>query len=259
MNGQRVDSAFAAQAIRIPSESDDKYSRGVVGLATGSDLYPGAGLLSTAGAIRSGVGMVRYLGAAKHLVLNRFPEAVLQPGQVQSAVIGCGWGEDLLPAASKLTAQNVPVIVDAGALYVDAVMAHADVITPHHGEAARLLGIERTKVDEDPLGCAQELSKRFTAIVVLKASKTLIVEGERCVWYEPRSHWGATAGAGDVLAGVIGAVVAQGIVGTFSAAAAGVFIHGESAANTHGPTIALDIADRLQGTITGLLAKGAKA
>lgn len=259
MNLQPIDAALAASAIRVPGPLDDKYSRGVVGLVTGSDLYPGAGLLSTAGAILSGAGLVRYLGVAKRLVLGRFPEVVLQPGRVQAGVVGCGWGEDLLPVALNLAMQEIPIVVDAGALNVTELAERADVITPHHGEAARVLGVGRAEVDADPLGAARELERRLGAVVVLKSATTLVVSGDRAWYYQPTSHWGATAGAGDVLAGVIGAMVAQGQVDLGPAVAAGVYVHGQAATRCPGPITASDIAAGLRSVLVDLLAERSRS
>src|SRR5918993_3549276 len=82
----------AARALRKPTASDDKYSRGVVGLRTGSEAYPGAAVLGVEAAARTGVGMIRYLGppAPSSLVLQRRPETVTADGRVQAWVIGSG-------------------------------------------------------------------------------------------------------------------------------------------------------------------------
>ncbi|MFT4214794.1 MAG: NAD(P)H-hydrate dehydratase, partial [Microbacterium sp.] len=110
--------AEAAAALRAPTAADDKYARGVVGLRTGSDLYPGAAVLGVEAAWRTGVGMVRYLGPARDLVLARRPETVTVPGRVQAWVIGSGTAERAAQeraALEELLAGSVPVVVDAGA------------------------------------------------------------------------------------------------------------------------------------------------
>ncbi|MGB4777419.1 ADP-dependent NAD(P)H-hydrate dehydratase, partial [Microbacterium sp.] len=151
--------ADAAASLRMPTPGDDKYSRGVVGLRTGSDEYPGAAVLGVEAAWRTGVGMVRYLGPAgpRDLVLQRRPETVTVAGRVQAWVIGSG-----MPAGDRRTpeqtatlrdilAADVPVVIDAGALdlvTVDSEVgesgagdagAHAPrVLTPHDREHAAL-------------------------------------------------------------------------------------------------------------------------
>ncbi|MBU4465924.1 MAG: NAD(P)H-hydrate dehydratase, partial [Actinobacteria bacterium] len=84
--------ADASRALRNPTNADDKYSRGVVGIRTGSDAYPGAAVLGVEAAWRTGIGMVRYLGPDRPtaLVLHRRPETVTADGRVQAWVIGSG-------------------------------------------------------------------------------------------------------------------------------------------------------------------------
>src|SRR3954470_13754689 len=84
--------ADTAREYRVPEASDDKYSRGVLGVLTGSAQYPGAAVLGVEAAARTGAGMVRYLGDAEaaRLVLQRRPEIVTAPGRVQAWLIGSG-------------------------------------------------------------------------------------------------------------------------------------------------------------------------
>src|SRR5690554_6923235 len=82
--------AETAELIAVPGVNADKYSRGVLGVVTGSGTYPGAAVLGVEAAIRTGVGMVRYLGTAGQLVLQRRPEAVTALGQVQAWLLGSG-------------------------------------------------------------------------------------------------------------------------------------------------------------------------
>ncbi|NMM94283.1 bifunctional ADP-dependent NAD(P)H-hydrate dehydratase/NAD(P)H-hydrate epimerase [Bifidobacterium oedipodis] len=158
-----VDDALAEQAIRLPRVTDSKYSRGVVGLVTGSTRYPGAAVLSCEAAARANTGMIRYLGPerAQNMVLAAIPEAVIGKGHVQSWTIGCGAPDahnaepdDIQRAtaaallehyALSADADNTqalampPIVVDAGALDMlpKHVPAHV-VITPHAGELAEL-------------------------------------------------------------------------------------------------------------------------
>ena len=89
---EMTDGDFVTDSIRLPQLSDGKYSRGVVGLVTGSARYPGAAVLSSAAAARTNTGMVRYLGPqrAQDMVLSSLPEAVIGQGRVHSGVVGSG-------------------------------------------------------------------------------------------------------------------------------------------------------------------------
>ena len=115
MDGQ----ADAAAWIAVPGPDDDKYSRGVLGLVTGSERYPGAAVLGAEAALHTGVGMLRYLGGARDAVLARRPEAVTAEGRVQAWVLGSGIDPDdpLLGERMRAAlAEGVPTVLDAGAL-----------------------------------------------------------------------------------------------------------------------------------------------
>lgn len=121
MDAQVWTAADAARSLHRPTDADDKYSRGVVGLRTGSDEYPGAAVLGVEAAWRTGVGMVRYTGPASGLVLQRRPETVVVDGRAQAWVIGSGTDAGARTAAETLAlrgvlASGLPVVVDAGAL-----------------------------------------------------------------------------------------------------------------------------------------------
>jgi NAD(P)H-hydrate repair Nnr-like enzyme with NAD(P)H-hydrate dehydratase domain len=112
-----------ATFLRVPTANDDKYSRGVVGMRTGSEEFPGAAVLGVEAAWRTGTGMVRYLGPrrAADLVLQRRPETVTADGRVQAWVVGSGTSPATRTAAETaavrtILAGQVPVVVDAGAL-----------------------------------------------------------------------------------------------------------------------------------------------
>src|SRR3954451_339058 len=115
--------ADTAAEYRTPVPGDDKYSRGVVGVLTGSAESPGAAVLGVEGAARAGAGMVRYLGdeGAARYVLQRRPEVVTAPGRVQAWLRGSGMdassrSEEVGERIRKALAENVPVVLDAGAL-----------------------------------------------------------------------------------------------------------------------------------------------
>lgn len=199
----------------VPGADSDKYSRGVVGLDTGSAAYPGAALLGCAGALNAGAGMVRYLGPVdRSLIVAAHPSAVVGPGRVQAIVAGSGW-DDVDPTArmAAVVAQGVPVVADAGAL---AVLPDADLsgwlLTPHAGELARLLDTEREAVAADPIAHAREAARRTGATVLLKGATQVVAEPSgRATLAVPGPAWTAQAGSGDVLAGVAGTLLAAGL------------------------------------------------
>jgi len=220
---RQFDAAQFAAAYPVPGVDDDKYSRGVVGVDTGSDRYPGAAVLSTLGALRAGAGFVRYCGtdAASLAVLARCPSVTFGAGRVNAWVVGCGWDEDE-PNAARLAArlgEGVPCVIDAGALWViddalaslgwNALPANC-LLTPHAGELARLLGVQRGEVVADPIGQAGRAAEAFGAAVLLKGSAQYCV-GE-LVGYRAIAGpgWSAQAGSGDVLAGAAGMFLASG-------------------------------------------------
>jgi len=255
----------------IPKASDDKYSRGVVGIDTGSARYPGAALLSTLGALRSGAGFVRYCGtdAAKSAVLARCPSVTFGTGRVNAWVVGCGWDEDEANAArlASRLADGVPVVIDAGALWVvdDALEALGwqtlpanCLLTPHAGELARLLGVTRADVTGDPLHRAAQASQRFGATVLLKGAEQYCVgptgetTGSASVVqvYKALSGpaWTAQAGSGDVLAGVAGTLLAAGLDAP-KAGAMAASLQALAATNHPGPWAPDQLADHFPATI----------
>lgn len=251
---EMTDGDFVMDSIRLPQLSDGKYSRGVVGLVTGSARYPGAAVLSSAAAARTNTGMVRYLGPQRtqDMVLSSLPEAVIGKGRVQSWVVGSGVpaGDDeasdsdfqrktiaallkhyALPQETDLdddvdarhasALDMPPIVVDAGALDLlpDKVPDQV-VVTPHTGELARMLtrlGENEVGVDEvraQPLACARKLRELTGATVLLKGAVTIVVgadgeSNERVILSGRAPAWMSTAGSGDVLAGMLGALLAQ--------------------------------------------------
>ena len=275
-----LSSMDVAALVRVPTSDDDKYSRGVVGFVTGSTQYPGAAVLGVEAALRTGVGMVRYLGPARptELVLQRRPEAVAAIGRVQAWVVGSGIASVSDPADDE-TARRVraalesghPILLDAGAIERDAIVRATAagapvVITPHAGELARLLDRDRAAVTADPVGSAREAADRFGVVVLLKGSTTRAVSPSGQV-IEARSAppWLATAGAGDALAGVLGALLAahaealavdadRTLLTRLGAAAA--VIHGLAAerASAGGPLTVLDLCGAISPIIAELVA-----
>ena len=200
----------------VPGAESHKYTRGVVGIDAGSPQYPGAALLAIAGALGVGPGMVRYLGSApRDLVVGRFPSVVLADGQVQAVVAGSGWGA-LADAAARFQAaleRRVPLVIDADALrLLPADLPAETLLTPHAGELARLLGVERGEIEADPVAAAVLAAGRFKVTVLLKGPVQPVASPDGSVRLAlPGPAWTAQAGSGDVLAGACGTLLAAGL------------------------------------------------
>ena len=231
-------------ARRLPrgTASSDKYTRGVVGLAAGSQTYPGAAVLSVGAALAAGAGMVRFAGAphAAEQVRSRWPEAVVteheaqdvtRAGRVQAWVVGPGLGTDDRAAATveAVLAADVPVLVDADALTVCA--SHPEwlrrrtaetLLTPHDREFERF----GTPVTADRVGSARRLAAELGVTVLLKGDASVVTgpDGPARV-NGTGSPALATAGSGDVLSGGCGALLAQGL-GARDAGSVGAHLHG---------------------------------
>jgi len=217
-----------ASCIITPSELDHKYSRGVLGLITGSAQYPGAAVLTTAAASATGVGMVRFHSSSglAHLVLHSTPSAVVQPGKVAAWVVGSGingkkysdfttWLRHRWFKLVRL--QSVPTILDAGALSLAGSLEQPTVITPHSGELAALLTARGVKVtpeaiEGDPKKWVQNAADTLGITVLLKGSTTFVANDEVLIQLPVATPWLATAGSGDVLAGIMGALVATNAI-----------------------------------------------
>ena len=246
----------AHSAVPVPAFSDDKYARGVVGLVAGSDTYPGAGILATRGALAAGVGMVRLNSTRRvqDLVLADQPGVVMVGGRIQSALIGPGLDEDRREDALELVQfcgqSGMPLVIDAWALdlvpeLLGSLTPDATVLTPHYGEAARLLSalgtpITKREVAASPLRSARALHEATGCHIVLKGPVTIVYSFEYVAVdaeensaisldgtengadtrpeltrvYEPTvsatsTSWAGIAGNGDVLAGFIAGILAR--------------------------------------------------
>lgn len=264
--------------IAAPTDSDDKYSRGVLGIVTGSDLYPGAAVLGVEAAVRTGVGMVRYVGGGHPtgLVLQRRPEVVTATGRVQAWLVGSGMDAATRPEddATRLRAalaDGVPLVIDAGALDLVGDATGPVVITPHFRELAAALKAKAGSgapaadaIAADPGAWAERAAELLDVTVLLKGHTTYVADpwGTR-LNVSAGPAWLATAGSGDVLGGVLGALVAthaRAVAGDRSAlaklAATAAFVHGRAGerASAGGPIAALDIAEAIPRTIAELLA-----
>ena len=263
--------------VSVPLISDDKYSRGVLGVIAGSNQYPGAAVMVCEAAMRTGVGMLRYLGPSSpaNLLLTRRPEVVTEDGQVQGWSIGSGLDPNHLSWRRKRTIkakldQGVPSVLDAGGLSFFRDARGPILITPHYRELAWLLNSSGVKVThaeviEDPKKWARFAADSFHVTVLLKGNISYVVSKERKISLPPASTWLATAGTGDVLAGILGALIAthskqiseqpEFLCGL---AATGSLIHAKAAelASQGGPITAMGVADVIPKIMSDLLHNG---
>jgi ADP-dependent NAD(P)H-hydrate dehydratase / NAD(P)H-hydrate epimerase len=218
-----IEEADAAARWPVPGPRDDKYTQGVVGIAAGSATYPGAAVLATGAAVLATSGMVRFAGSAAAGVRARWPEVVASDsldgaGRTQAWAVGPGIGTDDAGRAllAAVLGRDVPVCVDADAITLLA--EHADlraelagraaVLTPHDREFARLAG----EVGGDRIGAARRAARDLGVTVLLKGNATVVADpGGRVLVHPAASSWAATAGSGDVLTGMIGALLAAGL------------------------------------------------
>ncbi|ANS78689.1 NAD(P)HX epimerase [Serinicoccus hydrothermalis] len=278
---ERVEHADVAGLWPVPAAGDDKYRRGVLGVIAGSEEFPGAAVLCTTSALEAGVGMVRYLGPERPegLVLAACPEVVPGRGRIQAMVMGSGVpvtdGETSdrrqIQWFRQALASEVPLVVDAGALQL---LGHwqrtghlrceaPTLLTPHAGELASLLSelreeeVSREDVEADPVRHARRAARSTGAVVLLKGAVTVIADPDPRVPVRTQAdgpHWLATAGSGDVLAGLCGALMAAGVEPR-DAGALAALVHGFAAhrANPGGPVRALSVARAVGPAVAALL------
>jgi hydroxyethylthiazole kinase-like uncharacterized protein yjeF len=290
----------------VPDAGADKYRRGVLGVVAGSAGYPGAAVLAVSGALRAGLGMVRYVGPADATaaVRSAWPEVVAGTGRVQAWLLGSGVNpeaDDDQPAAIRAAlAGDEPCLVDAGALSVlaEELRGYRDeggcvpdrsarlLLTPHAGELATLLTalggngnnssrdharlhagagagggeggggqVEREDVERRPYPHALRAARLTGTTVLLKGATTLVVRPDgRARSQADATSWLATAGAGDVLAGIAGALLAGGL-SPFDAGSVAALVHGQAAtrASGGGPIVSGDVATHVPATVAALL------
>ncbi|WP_019973049.1 bifunctional ADP-dependent NAD(P)H-hydrate dehydratase/NAD(P)H-hydrate epimerase [Mycobacterium sp. 141] len=252
----------------VPGPDDDKYTQGVTGLLSGSATYPGAAVLSVGAAVAATSGMVRYAGSAAQQVLFHWPEVIAaaapeEAGRVQAWVAGPGMGtDDHAKAVLRFALDtDLPVLVDADGLTLlskdPGLLAGRrapTVLTPHAGEYQRLAG---EPVGVDRVVAARSLADRLGATVLLKGNVTVIAGADGTTYLNPAGQsWAATAGSGDVLSGIIGALLAAGLQPA-QAAAAGAFVHTRAAnlsAADPGPRPAPTSASRILAHIRTAIA-----
>lgn len=255
-----LEAADVAHALHPPGPLDDKYTRGVVGVAAGSAQYTGAAVLCTGAALRAGAGMVRYAGAAADAIRARWPEAVVSDrpqdaGRIQAWVVGPGLGtdDDAVAALRYVLESDVAVLVDADAITLLA--EHRDllrrnaptVLTPHDREYARLFG----EVGDDRIDAARRAAADCGAVVLLKGNATVVADPSGHAYVNRTgTPWLGTAGSGDVLSGLIGSLLAAGHAPA-TAAALGAFLHGVAGqiAATAGPPTSADVLGAVRSAL----------
>ena len=248
--------ADVGRLLPLPPADGHKYTRGVVGVRAGSATYPGAALLCVGGADCGLAGMVRYVGEVADVVRRVHPEVVGE-GRVQAWTVGSGGGAAAGEELAAAVADGVPVVVDAGALrHVTGPLGVPAVLTPHAGELAAMTGADRADVEARGLHHARAAAARYDAVVVLKGRRTIVVHPDGRVRVTTTGlPWLATAGAGDVLSGLTGALLAAGLT-PYDAASVGSWLHGAAAtlASRGGPLRAGDVAAVLPETVRQVLA-----
>ncbi len=249
-----LQAADVGALLRHPPADSDKYRRGVVGLVAGSQRYTGAAALAVGGALRGGAGMVRLVSAEHAVAVVRvlWPEAVITvtgpdrpasqdipaAGRVQAWVAGPGMGtdDDARDRLAAVLASDLPVLVDADGLTLLAAdrgllrRAAPTLLTPHAGELGRLLGADPADIEARRLEHARRAAAELGATVLLKGSTTVIAPPDGGpAWVNlTGTSWLATAGTGDVLSGLAGALMAQRLP-VAQAAAAAAYLHGLAA------------------------------
>ena len=246
--GHLLDATYLGSASKNRQANAHKGSNGTCVILGGANGMLGAVLLAGRAAMRAGAGKVKlgWLAEPHPQVDTVMPEVMmggaseLVNGECQALVVGCGLGVSG-PAVRLLTSalgRDLPMVIDADALNLIAQSAELatlvqrrkapTIFTPHPAEAARLLGCSTADVQRDRLKAARDLAKGYHCIAVLKGAGTVVCDGPTSTVNGTGNPLLATAGTGDVLAGMIGALLAQG----FDAAAAarlGVCMHGAAA------------------------------
>jgi hydroxyethylthiazole kinase-like uncharacterized protein yjeF len=250
-----VEAAEVARYVAEPDADTDKYRRGVVGVYAGSVAYPGAAVLACRGALRAGCGYVRLVAprAVADLVRAAYPEVVAtEPGDLPKAdawVVGPGLGEAAADAVRAVLASGVPAVFDADALRPgDFKRDAATVLTPHTGEFQHLTGTARDEAERDRLGVTRRAAADLGATVLLKGTTTVVAAPDGTAYVNPTgTPWLGTAGTGDVLSGVVAALLTRDPHDGARAAACAAWLHGLAGRLAAGgvAATALDVAEAL--------------
>jgi hydroxyethylthiazole kinase-like uncharacterized protein yjeF len=239
------------QPALLPRANDDhKGSYGSVAIIGGDAGMVGAAILAARAALLTGAGRVyaALLSDNAPVVDLHFPEIMLRPSstlitlsQLNAVIIGPGLGQRqiAIELLEFWLTQNVSMLLDADALNLIATNPYLQklirkrqaetVITPHPGEASRLLGLSTKHVQQNRTVCALELAKSLHVTCVLKGAGSVCAHYDGRLFINTSGNPGlASGGTGDVLSGVIGSLMAQGLSG-LDAAKFGVFVHGDAA------------------------------
>ena len=235
----------------LPRPNDaHKGTFGSVAIIGGDTSMVGAVLLAARAALHCGAGRVYAAMLCKQApsvdwmqpeIMLRSAPAISQLTQLNCVVIGTGLGQSTAAIAllDYWLAQNMPLLLDADALNLIANNLHLaslivnrkaeTVITPHTGEAARLLNVSTEHIQQNRTECALKLAKTFNVICVLKGAGTVCAQNDDSWFVNTSGNVGlASGGTGDVLSGMIGSLMAQGLTG-LEAAKLGVYVHGAAA------------------------------
>lgn len=245
----------AAAYFPRPTMHDHKYTRGVVSIAAGSQQYPGAGQLCTAGARHGGAGMVRSSVVS-------YPDVVAAAGRTDAYVVGPGLADEqhLAAAVHSALSSGRPAVFDAEALRH--VAPGPLVITPHEGEFARL-GYE---VGADRIAVVRRAAAELGVVVLLKGYVTVVAAPSGQVFINSHSSPNlATAGSGDVLSGLMGAMLARRFVGRepepdvmAQLAACAALVHGQAGRQAPYPATATDIAGQIAAAVSWASGRGGR-
>ena len=245
-----------------PIEGGDKNGNGQILIIAGSRDVPGAALLAAHGAMRSGAGKLQIAtvdSAAPHLAIA-MPEAMVvglaqardggfAPSTAKPIIdlakdadaVVAGPGMQVNKAADSLAALlprlGIPLVFDAALLHALPPRAknarRADkppILLPHHGEMASLLGCDEDDVANDPLGSGRACADRYDAVTLVKGVQSHVIAPDGQAWlYRGGGPGLGVSGSGDVLAGIVGGLLARG-AGPLTACLWGVFLHGEAGA-----------------------------
>ena len=236
----------AVPQLPVRARDSHKGSCGTVLVVAGSHDMPGAAILCARGALRGGAGLVRMalpralqvplacaVPSATTVARDRTAQLRAAAREATALVVGPGLGATAATGrmVRSLLQLERPMVLDADALNVLAPLraqlphAHLRVLTPHPGEMARLLGTTTARVQADRPGAALALQQASGSVVVLKGAGTVVTDGARCFTNRSGNPGMATGGSGDVLAGLLGALLAQGMA-PFEAACLAVHVHG---------------------------------
>ena len=232
------------------NSNSHKGTFGSVAIIGGDTSMVGAALLAARAALHSGAGRVYAAMLCKNApsvyivqpeIMLRSPQAITQLPQLNCVVIGTGLGQSdaALELLEYWLAQNVPLLLDADALNLIASHLHLaslvisrsaeTVITPHAGEAAKLLDVSTKHIQQNRTDSALKLAKNLNATCVLKGAGTVCAHYDGSCFINTTGNVGlASGGTGDVLSGIIGSLMAQGLSG-LEAAKLGVYVHGAAA------------------------------